>query len=375
MSNYTEDLLFEDSDSFSIAKIDETIARSKRIVQESLAITKRSNLKPKAFHKDSSFDTNLSINESIHLDFDPNGQKNPFSGNFLRNSQEKSLKKVISDNLTLVKDLEKQDKNRQREIKRLEDELRQYQSFDCSEIEESLKVKKEKIHSLTERLKSDSLYRENLELKDKIRQYQEVKVEAGLLSEILFERKNKEEIEKKYNELYQQHQENSKTLAIEIHKIREKIRSRQQENQKTISFLSSKLEEKILDNQLLSDQFKVTPNHKSSRELNRDGSLSLSLIESKARRYSNPDLEYEFFEYNKRITQLESQVKKYKQKYKELKKSLIKRPRRCSSIETNKQKENLNKSKKNIKKKTVTKSSDKSSIVKRKNHTPLITPH
>lgn len=375
MSNLTEDLLFEDSDSFSIAKIDETIARSKRIVQESLAITKRSNTKPKAFHKDSSFDTNLSINDSINLNLNPSPKKNPFSDNALKNSQEKNFKKVLSDNMTLLKDLEAEDSIRQKEMKKLEDQLKNYQSSNSTEIQESLRLKKEKIQSLTERIKTHPLYRENLELRDKFQKYQEVKVEASILSEILFERKKKEEIENNYNELYKSHQENSKSLGNEVGKIREKMKARQSENYKTINFLSSKLEEKILDNQLLSDQARITPKRNTSRDYKREEASSFVCLDKKARRYSNPELEYEFLEYNKRIIQLEAQVRKYKQKYENLKKTLQKKPRRCSSIEMNKQKENLDKSKKNIKKKSVVKTNEKITKAKRKNHTPLIAPH
>ena len=39
----SDDLLLTEQESFSIAKIDETIARSKRIVQESLAMSKNAN--------------------------------------------------------------------------------------------------------------------------------------------------------------------------------------------------------------------------------------------------------------------------------------------------------------------------------------------
>ena len=378
MSNLTEDLLFEDSDSFSIAKIDETIARSKRIVQESLAITKRSHQKPKAFHKESSFDTNLSINDSLNLNLDPSPRNNPFSDNSLKSSQEKNFKKVLSDNMTLLKDLEAQDLIRQRELKKLEDQLKNYQSSNSSETHESIKLKKEKIQSLTERIKTHPLHRENLELKDKIKQYQEVKIEANILSEILYERKWKEETENNYNELYRRHQENSKSLGNEVQKIREKMKARQSENNKTINFLCNKLEEKILDNQLLSNQARITPKRNTSRDNKRgekEEASSMVCLDKKARRYSNPELEFEFFEYNKRIVQLEAQVKKYKQKYEDLKKTLQKKPRRCLSIETNKQKENLDKSKKSIKKKGAPKTTEKITRVKRKNHTPLIAPH
>jgi chromosome segregation ATPase len=360
-----EDLL--DTDNFSIAKIDETIARSKRIVQESLAISKNSCKISKLPEKDISFSSSHSNNES----FDQDLKQNPFSENSFKIKTNSKFQKVLLDNLSLLKELESQEQFRQKEIERLEGVLSGIQSPALSEINEILRQKQEKIQELQEKIKNSPVYRENQEIKEKIRKNQGINTEANLLSEILFERKAKEELENKYAELYSTYQENSKNTGKQVQKIRDDIKTRQSENEKTITFLKRKLEEKILDNRLLIDQFKVNK-RKSSREVEES---SKSFQDKITRRFSSNDQECQYFEFNKKIQKLEAEVKKYKQKYQNLKKSLNKKNRRCASIEAKKQKENLDKSRKNIKKKVILRGNERGSLGRRKNHTPLATPH
>lgn len=370
MSKFSEDLI-GDIDTFSIAKIDETIARSKKIVQESLAISKKNNQKFKLIENDSSFDSSHSKTDSIHLDFDPKPKFPYFQENSFKSNPK--FQQIILDNMSLLKELEAQEAFRQKEILRLEGVLSGIQSPTNEEIQETLKQKKEKISEIQEKIKTSQIFKENQEIKEKLKKLQTVNTEANLISEILFEKKAKEEIENNYNELYTSHQENSKSIGKQVQKIRDDIKTRQNENEKTITFLKRKLEEKILDNRLLIDQFRTSPKRKTSRDVDE---TNKSFQDKKTRRFSSNDQELEFFEFSKKIQRLEAEVKKYKQKYQNLKKNMAKKNRRCSSIEMKKQKENLDKSRKSmVKKKVLVKGNERGSVAKRKNHTPLATSH
>ena len=155
------------------------------------------------------------------------------------------------------------------------------------------------------------------------------------------------------------------------------IKQKEKENQKKITFLSNKLEEKLLDNQLLTDKRRQSPSKYSENSYKiEDPYTYYTTREAQGRKYSNPELCRGHSEYTNKILALEIQLKKYKQKYNQLKKLYLKKHRKSSieSKKTNSVSEKLNK-KSLSKRRMSTKNHDKCTSCNKKNMTPRVTPH
>ncbi|OMJ84544.1 hypothetical protein SteCoe_14353 [Stentor coeruleus] len=333
--NPPDELFLVDDDSFSIAKIDETIARSKRIVQESLAISKSLNEKSKNLRKASS-KINYEVDSSAHEDSDYSARHSSFaneyeSENRIKNTcfAKEKFKKSFEESQILLKELEAQEKIRNNEISRLQSTLSLQNNAEINSLQQSLQEKKQKIKELSDKITNSAIFRENQELKAKIRQFEMKKLEKNSRTPNIEENDKKKEIDAHYNALYKLHQETSLDVAKEVQKLREEIKNKEKENTRNILYLTSKLEEKMIDNQLLSDQIKSLPSRYSDHSYKAEETINES-SNKKIRRYSNHQHENEINEYKEKIVRLETELKKVKLKYSNLKKLYQKNCRKQS---------------------------------------------
>lgn len=322
-----------DDDSFSIAKIDETIARSKRIVQESLAISKSLNEKSKNLRKESS-KINFEVESSAREDSDYSARNSSFaneyeSENRIKNNcfAKEKFKKSFEESQILLRELEAQEKIRNNEISRLQSTLSLQNNAEVNSLQQCLQEKKQKIKELSDKITNSAIFRENQELKAKIRHFEMKKVERNNRTPNNDE--NEKKIEAHYNALYKLHQETSIDVAKEVQKLREEIKNKEKENTRNILYLTSKLEEKMIDNQLLSDQIKSLPSRYSDHSYKAEETIN-DCSNKKIRRYSKHQYEVEINEYKEKIVKLETELKKVKQKYCNLKKFYQKKGRKQS---------------------------------------------
>ena len=154
-----------------------------------------------------------------------------------------------------------------------------------------------------------------------------------------------------------------------LENIKYNIKQKEKESERTINYLKNKLEEQVLDSQLLNDQIKLAP----SEVCTQDPDSKRSNTAIKQRKQSNPEIEKEIFDYNQRILTLESELKKTKFKYKQLKKLYLKKCRRTHSIDT--KNINTSKSKKSYSKPKINQNIKPAKSSSRRNTTPRMTPH
>ncbi|OMJ90580.1 hypothetical protein SteCoe_6970 [Stentor coeruleus] len=333
-----DELFLVDDDSFSIAKIDETIARSKRIVQESLAISKNLNEKSKNpreklskanFEVDSSAqeDSDYSVRHSslTNEQESKNRIKNPFL------TKEK-YKKSFEETQILLRELEAQENIRNNEISRLQSILSLKNNSEINILHQYLQEKKQKIKKLSDKITKNPIFQENQELKAKISQLEMMKLEKNNRKANADENKNKKEMEAHYNALYKLHQETSIDVAKEVQKIREEIKNKEKENTRNILYLTSKLEEKIIDNQLLSDQIKLLPSRYSDHSCKTEDIINDS-SNKRIRKFSNHQYENEINGYKEKIIKLETKLKKANKKYSNLKKLYKKKNKKESGAD------------------------------------------
>ena len=238
-----------------------------------------------------------------------------------------------------------------------------------SDLESNFKKKKEKIKELSERITSHSLYKENQDIKQKIKNCEMMSVEASIQNSICEEKAQKKALESQYDSLYQIHQFSSKNITSDLENIKYNIKQKEKESERTINYLKNKLEEQVLDSQLLNDQIKLAP----SEVCTQDPDSKRSNTAIKQTKQSNPEIEKEIFDYNQRILTLESELKKTKFKYKQLKKLYLKKCRRTHSIDT--KNINTSKSKKSYSKPKINQNIKPAKSSSRRNTTPRMTPH
>ena len=382
-----DELLHTEQEHFSIAKIDETIARSKRIVQESLALSKNTN-QNSILERKYSPNTSNDIDESLRLDLSQfkNNKGIPLyfgkeleqedriqNFDFLKENMEISL----SENSKYLNNLESQSFSRNKEIFHLQNILKSQPYSSLSNVEEELGLKKQKIKKLSDKITNHSLYKENQEIKSKIKHYQNVNLSKIIKSKILEERHAKESLETQYGSLYQAHHSSSKSNSEEIQSIKSQIKNTERAHQRTITFLTNKLEEKMLDNKLILDQQRISPAKYSEPTYRIEESTFLTNRERSVRKDSKVDFPDDTLNQEKRIMYLEEKLKQTKLKYKQLKKLYLKKCRRVSSIEINRGNKLPDKIKKKsvLKRKASIKTHDKCSLCSKRNITPGFTPH
>jgi hypothetical protein len=366
---------YSDQDSFSVSRIDEIIAHSKRIVEESLALSKKTLSTQHDINR-SSFDANSSKSGSFRIDFNqvrgPNelqddliSESRPFGTNlsdrFKMTFNESGLgmpetgPEKISDQETIRLENTAKNESNYSEEKRYCLSRNINESDKDSEDKEIL----------------SQMYLENKELKLKVKN----------LENLNFVNKSKNpgdslikaEIEKELNVLYKINQENNKEIAIEVQKIRAEIKAKELENQRKLKQLSSKLVDKSHDSPFPSDNTKSTPNKLNDKPIkNNENTNCPNCSDRWSRRCSNPRIETPSFKYIKKIQSLESELKKVKQKYRDLKKLYNKKCGRTFSIGS--KAALLEKARALTKRKLSAKGTDRSVPNTKRALTPRITP-
>jgi hypothetical protein len=390
-----DELVYSGNNQFSIVKIDETIARSKRIVQESLAIS--NNTYQKLNNSKEQDYNSYEIDDSLILDFEVL-KKNQDTSMFIDNTFEKetslqnfkNLQNMFEINLAerqkRLQQLVINDEHRIKQIKQLENILNTEYNQKLFELEQKFKKKKDKIKVLSDAITSHSLYKENQDLKEKIKVYEKSDIEKTLKTSILEAKDQKENLEAQYNYLYRAHQESSKDTIKQLKELKDQIDQTKTDNKIKLNYLGTKLEEKILDNQLILDQIKLSSNNLSeinqkaetpTNNLPSTNTLSANNLttDKKTRRCSNSDIEKEFHEYSKKINMLENELHKAKKKYQHLKNLYAKKSKK-NSIDMKKIPVAAEKNKKKSlpKRKMSTKNVNKCLSCGRKNMTPRATP-
>lgn len=383
--HYPSDRLFQES--FSIEKIDETIARSKRIVEESLAISANeidNSMRGKQYSFSSSKE-----DDSIGLDFSQFQIKKTESLDFKNEFEPESrirnfgffkenLGLSLSENKKYLKELESKQFTRNKELFHLQNILQSQFDPNIENLEEALKQKKQKVKRLSEKITSHSIYKENQEIKAKLKHHEGKNVEKIIRSKILEEKKEKDLLESQYNALYQSHHEQLNDSKLKLNKITEQIKETEKAHHRTLNLLSATLEEKMLDNELLRNQLKPSPSKTSEPTYRNEKSIDYSLIRDKTpRKNSNGEAITTVSAYQKKIVFLEGQVKKIKRKYKQLKKLYLRKSRRTSSIEIRRPSCYPDQGKKKVqpKRKFSMEIHDKCLCCGKRHHTPGMTPY
>ena len=338
---HPDQLFLGESESFSTARIDETIARSKRIVQECLAMSKQANQEIN-FKNISSPTDNIDIDNSLKFSFEQFKTINE-SSIMLEKNHQRDIKANINSNISKVyrkssietneyiNELMSKEFTRKKEILRLKNILQTQLSPDILKLEEKLIKKQVKIKELSVSVNNHSLFKENQELEGKIKQYENMNTDRNLRDRILEEKLKKKSLESKYNNLHKIHEEKSNEAAHELRRVISEIKEKEKENQTAILFLQRKLEEQILDNQTIIDN--IRPNSVKSICLNDKEEESLMYYttrEAESRKYVNSNPCNNYSDFINKIAVLEAQLKKYKQKYKKVKKLYINKCRRSS---------------------------------------------